>query len=85
MASKTQLFNYKECKFKVTQDKATTARVVAWQEFNIFNSFTFETSFYGYKDIETNNIKSFSTDDMQSLGMNLCLSILEYTAVLENI
>lgn len=45
---KTPFFNSEDCRFKVTESKLSTARVVAWNDFKITNSFTLENSFFGY-------------------------------------
>jgi len=50
LARKCRFFNLAECHFRVTEDKRNTARVVAWRELKISNSFTLETSFFGYND-----------------------------------
>jgi cytosolic carboxypeptidase protein 2/3 len=45
-ASVTPLFEYKDCRFKVDKCKLNTARVCAWNELKITNSFTLETSMF---------------------------------------
>lgn len=46
-AASTPLFCFKSSKFKVDKFKLNTARVVAWNEMKVTNSFTLETSMYG--------------------------------------
>ena len=52
MAKQTPFFKLDECRFKVSEDKMSTARVVAWSELKITNSFTLETSFFGYSETQ---------------------------------
>jgi hypothetical protein len=54
IAKYSKCFNIDDCRFRVTEDKISTARVVSWNEFKIMNSFTIETSFFGYVDPEDN-------------------------------
>jgi len=48
LARKTHLLDYHKCRFKVEQEKLSTARVIVWKEFKVVNSFTLESSMYGY-------------------------------------
>ncbi len=52
MAKRNAILSLKSCHFKVTEDKLGTGRVVNWNEFDITNSFTFETSYFGYLNPE---------------------------------
>ena len=36
------------CRFKVTEDRVSTARVVSWSELKINLAYTIETSFFGF-------------------------------------
>jgi cytosolic carboxypeptidase protein 2/3 len=58
IAKRSSLFSYPDCRFIVKPDKQGTGRVVVWKEFSITNSFTLETSMFGYKigDITVNFI-----------------------------
>ena len=76
LAKKTPLFTYNECRFGVTSNKQRTARVVVWKEFGVTNSFTFESSFYGY--MIGNVVIPFSISNYYSLGESLLSSLLEY-------
>jgi hypothetical protein len=49
IAKRSSLFSYPDCRFMVKPDKQGTGRVVVWKEFSITNSFTLETSMFGYK------------------------------------
>lgn len=78
-------FSYKDCRFRVSAEKLQTARVVAWNQFNIINSFTMETSFFGYYDEENQKNMPFTTNDLTELGKKLCESYLEYSHVCQNL
>lgn len=47
---RNDLFKFKDCRFRIEKSKESTARVVIFKEFNIINSFTLETSFFGKED-----------------------------------
>ena len=49
LAKRCSLFSYPDCRFMVKPDKQGTGRVVVWKEFGITNSFTLETSMYGFQ------------------------------------
>lgn len=42
------IFNFDNCKFSQEKQKYNTARVVIWNEFQVTNSFTLETSMHGF-------------------------------------
>ncbi len=50
LARHTPFFSLSDCRFRVTEDKASTARVTAWNDLKVVNSFTLETSFFGFTD-----------------------------------
>jgi hypothetical protein len=52
MAKRNLRISLKDCSFKVSEDKLGTGRVVAWDEFSIANSFTFENSYFGYRNCD---------------------------------
>jgi len=41
-------FDYNKCCFKEQDNKRGAARVVVWKDLKVTNSFTLESSFYGY-------------------------------------
>lgn len=45
---KCATFSYLQCNFKVGSDKVNTGRVVVWKDLKVANSFTMETSMFGY-------------------------------------
>lgn len=47
LSQQTSLFSLKDCHFRVQKSKESTARVVAFKELGIVNSYTVEASFYG--------------------------------------
>ncbi len=61
--------------------------MVVWNELKVANSFTLETSFFGYDDVvtvdgsTTSILRSFTTQDLEDLGKSLALSILEYSVL----
>ena len=83
LARKTHLFSYKDCKFRIENDKQRTARVVVWREFSVTNSFTLESSFYGYPI--GNEIIPFTAEDYNNIGESFILSLLDYHNLLKGI
>ena len=47
LSQQTPLFSLKDCHFRIQKSKESTARVVAYKELGIVNSYTVEASFYG--------------------------------------
>ena len=83
LAKKTHLFSYSDCRFHIESDKQRTARVVIWKEFGITNSFTLESSFYGYN--RGDKICPYTTEDYNSLGETFVLSLLDYNEILKSV
>lgn len=83
LANKTHLFSYHDCRFRVENDKQRTARVILWKEFEVTNSFTLESSFYGYN--LGKDIIPYTIEDYNRIGKSLMQSILEYTYVLKSL
>ena len=54
-----------------------------WKEFGVTNSFTFESSFYGYK--LGNSIVVFKFEDFFEIAATLMRSLLEYHYLLKGI
>lgn len=69
LSRKSKFFSFSDCRFRITEDKISTARVSAFNEFKIQNSFTLETSFCGYQD-PRNPMKTipYTISDMMQLG-----------------
>lgn len=70
---KNSIFSFKDCRFRIEKSKESTARVVVFKEFNIMNSFTLESSFYG-KEI---NKEEFS----ETKGKVQHITIADYMAM----
>ncbi|KAL4452873.1 hypothetical protein ABPG74_002438 [Tetrahymena malaccensis] len=93
LAKRTDFFSLQECRFKVTDDRITTARVTAWQELGIPYSFTVETSFYGYQkmvyDEKLNqSVKQyfhFTVEDLLKIGEIIGQSFVEQALTLEQL
>lgn len=83
LAAKSPMFSYNSCRFRVGPSRKSTARVVIWKEVNVTNSFTFESSFFGYT--RGNETIPFQAEDYYSLGQSLLLSFLEYHYVLKKL
>jgi hypothetical protein len=77
MARNSHLFSLKDCKFKVEKHKLGTARVVAWKEFKITNSFTLENSFHAY-DYGEDEIREFTVRDYRGMGEDIGKGVWEY-------
>lgn len=56
------MFNIRDSTFKVQKDKLGTARVVVWKDFKVTNSFTLESSFYGF-DYGEEEVKEFKVEN----------------------
>eukprot|EP00347_Sterkiella_histriomuscorum_P013058 403366180 len=83
-AKKNHRLALKKCEYKITQDKLGTGRVVAWDEFIITNSFTFENSFYGYRDIK-GEIQCYKKQDYEELGKDFLLSLFEFHMIAQQL
>ena len=83
IAKKTPLFSYKDCTFRVESDKQRTARVVVWKELSVTNSFTLESSFYGY--LRGDKILPYTDNDYEKIGVCFLTSLLEYIRMLKQL
>ena len=83
LATKTPLFSYNKCRFRVEASRQNTGRVVAWREMGITNSFTFESSSFGYR--RDKEIIPFQIADYYELGQSLLFALLEYHYVLKKL
>lgn len=83
LAKNSALFSYNECIFNIDPNKEGTGRIVIWKEIGISNSFTIETSLYGYhngKEIVPHTLESYS-----EIGQEIGKSLLEYTHLLKTL
>ncbi len=56
--------------FQVERTKLTTARVTVWKEFELYNVFTLEASFFG----STTN-RHYEVEDYMDIGRKVCLAV----------
>jgi len=61
------MFRFYSCKFRNEKSKQKAARLVVSKEFEIMNSFTFETSFHGYLDADRTTVP-FEEENLRELG-----------------
>jgi len=83
LAKNSPLFSYGDCRFSVESDKKRTARVVIWKELEVINSFTLESSCYGY--FRGTEITPFGNQGYFEIGEALLKSLLEYHYVIKEI
>ena len=82
MAKNCELFSYNDCRFSVESSKRRTARVVIWKELKVDNSFTLESSCYGY--MKGKEIKAFGSEKYYVIGEEFLKALLEYYYVVKN-
>ena len=82
MSDKTQMFRYSACRFRLESSKISTARFVISKEFNVTNSLTLESSFYGFLN-EERKIIEFCSMFYMKVGVHLANTIIEYIQLLE--
>lgn len=70
-------FSFDDCCFKVQKCKESTARVVAYRELSIVNSFTLEASFCG-ADFGPLADQHFTTRHLEEMGYMICDAILDF-------
>lgn len=83
LATKTAMFSYNDCRFRVESWKQRTARVVVWKELGITNSFTLESSFFGHRRGDA--VVQFETEDYYELGRMVLVALEEYHLVLKKL
>ena len=71
------VFSFTDCHFRIENCKLATARVVAFRELNILNSYTLEASFYGPETREQlgqegEGDSQMGIEHMEALGRDLC-------------
>ena len=77
MEKNCDVFSFSDCSFVVQKSKESTARVVAWKELGITNTYTLESSFCGadygkYADFH------FNTEILQEVGYKFCETIIDF-------
>ena len=82
LSRKTQMFRYPACRFKQEPSKVNTARLVISREFDVMNSLTLESSFYGFLS-EDRKIIEYCSKLYEKLGEHLGEALLEYLRLLD--
>eukprot|EP00931_Biecheleriopsis_adriatica_P028171 TRINITY_DN16842_c0_g1_i3.p1 TRINITY_DN16842_c0_g1~~TRINITY_DN16842_c0_g1_i3.p1 ORF type:complete len:957 (+),score=230.46 TRINITY_DN16842_c0_g1_i3:73-2943(+) len=70
-------FSFDDCCFKIQKSKESTARVVAYRELGVTNSFTLEASFCG-ADFGPLGDQHFTTRHLEEMGYMVCDAILDF-------
>lgn len=83
LATKTPVFSYNDSVFHVGKSKWRTARAVVWKEFGVTNSFTLESSAFGY--MRGDRVVRFKVKDYYDLSLTLLETLMEYNYVLEKL
>eukprot|EP00698_Gefionella_okellyi_P012506 TRINITY_DN3376_c0_g1_i1.p1 TRINITY_DN3376_c0_g1~~TRINITY_DN3376_c0_g1_i1.p1 ORF type:complete len:976 (-),score=156.11 TRINITY_DN3376_c0_g1_i1:4-2508(-) len=73
----SQCFAFADCNFRVQKAKESTARVVAWRELGVMNSFTMEASFAGANFGRSVN-HHFTPTHLEEMGHYFCDTLLDY-------
>jgi hypothetical protein len=70
-------FIFNGCSFRLQKSKATTMRIVMYEELGIVCSYTLEASFAGL------NGQHFTEDDLKGMGTDFCTSLGDFADFLE--
>lgn len=76
--------SFSDCSFTLNKGKESTARVVVARELGILNSYTLEASFCG-PDFGKFKGAHFNLDQLQSIGVALCTTILPFMVPDKNV
>ena len=79
-ASKTEIFRYYSCKFRISNFKEKTCRGF-FNNKNIVRTYTHETSMHCFFDFEKRKDRVFDVGNLEALGENLLASIHDYIVV----
>jgi hypothetical protein len=79
-SERTEMFRYFSCKFRIEKYKESCARIALWRDFGISNSYTIESSVFGFLNKERETVP-FNEDLLAEFGECLCHSILEYMLI----
>eukprot|EP00826_Nyctotherus_ovalis_P038987 TRINITY_DN3704_c0_g1_i8.p1 TRINITY_DN3704_c0_g1~~TRINITY_DN3704_c0_g1_i8.p1 ORF type:complete len:410 (+),score=48.01 TRINITY_DN3704_c0_g1_i8:329-1558(+) len=80
LARQCHIIDYHQCSFKVEPNKSNTARVIIWKEFKVVNSFTLESSQYGF--MVGSKLTKFTERAYAELGHSFLHSLNEYRKLL---
>jgi len=83
LARQCHILNYHQCSFKVEPEKNNTARVIIWKEFKVVNSFTLESSQYGY--MVGNKLEKFTEKAYTELAHSFMSALNEYKKLLKEL
>lgn len=81
--SKSQMFRFYSCKFRIEKSKLRTARVVFFKEFGVMNCFTLEASFYGYID-KDRSTTDLTPDKLEEIGSILGTGFHDYFDLIDD-
>lgn len=73
----SECFSFDDCCFKIQRSKESTARVVAYRELSVVNSFTLEASFCG-ADFGPLGDQHFTIRHLEEMGYMVCDAILDF-------
>ena len=76
-AKKSQVIQFEKSKFKMPKYKKGTGRINLFNELNVENVFTLETSYFGCNSGTYQN-KYFTSETLQEIGRDICYGILLY-------
>ncbi len=76
-AKKSQVIQFEKSKFKMPKYKRGTGRINLFNELNVENVFTLETSYFGCNSGTYQN-KYFTSETLQEIGRDICYGILLY-------
>ena len=77
VCNKSKIIDFSKCKFSMEKFKKSTGRINLYNELNIENIFTLETSNFGCINKFYKN-KYFSINMLKEIGIDLCMGILYY-------
>lgn len=77
LSKSSDCFSFDDCCFKIQKSKESTARVVAYRELGLINSFTLEASFCG-ADFGALAEQHFTTRHLEEMGYMVCDAILDF-------
>jgi len=77
LSKNCDIFSFPDSSFIIQKNKESTARVVAWKELNISNSYTLEASFCG-ADFGKFADYHFNIEMLEELGHQFCETIYDF-------
>jgi len=85
IAWSSMLFSLWDCNFRIHKWKVGTGRVVAWNKLGITNSYTLESSFYGYSLSNNYETTEFSLQNFFEIGESVAKSLLTYSKIMKDL